>query len=144
MSAKSPFFTIAAPLFLVLFIDGMGLGLVIPVLNGLLFDTNSTFMSQYANSAMMQNVIYGSIIGIFMLCWFFGAAILGDLSDKIGRKKSLLICLLGAALSYLISSHRRDSQQPHIAYSRSYYRWFYIRQPTHCSSSDYRFKHIRK
>jgi MFS family permease len=52
----------------------------------------------------MYNVIYGSVIGIFMLCWFFGAAILGDLSDQIGRKKSLIICLIGAFLSYLISA----------------------------------------
>ena len=39
-----------------------------------------------------------------MFCWFFGAAFLGDLSDQIGRKKGLMICLVGAALSYLLSA----------------------------------------
>lgn len=103
MQSKS-FFILAGPLLLILFIDGMGLGLVIPVLNGLIFDPNSQFLSANQFSPVMHNVIYGAIIGIFMLCWFFGAAILGDLSDQIGRKKSLIICLLGAFLSYLISA----------------------------------------
>lgn len=92
----------AGPLLLVLFIDGMGLGLVIPILNGLIFDPQSQFLAK--TTALMHNVIYGAIIGIFMLCWFFGAAILGDLSDQIGRKKSLIICLAGAFLSYLASA----------------------------------------
>lgn len=99
-----PFFVLAAPLLLVLFIDGMGLGLVIPVLNGLIFDVNSQFLSGSAMTPLMHNVIYGLIISIFMLCWFFGAAVLGDLSDHIGRKKSLIICLSGSFLSYLISA----------------------------------------
>lgn len=101
---KTSFLKSASPLFLILFIDGMGLGLVIPILNGLLFDPQSTFLARYTLSESAHNIIYGSIIGIFMLCWFFGAAILGDLSDKIGRKKSLLICLIGAFLSYVLSA----------------------------------------
>jgi predicted MFS family arabinose efflux permease len=94
----------AGPLFLVLFIDGMGLGLVFPILNGLIFDPASTFLPNRLATPAIHNLIYGGIIGIFMLAWFFGAAVLGDLSDHIGRKKSLMICLLGALLSYLISA----------------------------------------
>jgi predicted MFS family arabinose efflux permease len=98
------FFIKAAPLLLVLFIDSMGLGLVIPVLNGLIFDPQSRFLSGMSASQNMHELIYGVVIGLFMLCWFFGAAILGDISDKIGRKKSLAICLAGAFLSYGISA----------------------------------------
>lgn len=104
MKKESSFLIKAAPLLLVLFIDGMGLGLVFPILNGLIFDPNSTFLNNETLSPLMHTVIYGAIIGTFMLCWFFGAAILGDLSDKIGRKKALIICLIGAFLSYLISA----------------------------------------
>ncbi len=100
---KSNFFIDAGPLLLVLFIDGMGLGLVVPILNGLIFDKNSTFLNAASFTPLMHNVIYGSVICVFMLCWFFGAAILGDLSDQIGRKKSLIICLVGAMLSYILS-----------------------------------------
>src|SRR3990167_1417825 len=39
-----------------------------------------------------------------MICWFFGAAFLGDLSDMIGRKKALMICLMGSFLGYLLSA----------------------------------------
>ncbi len=100
--SQAGFFIMAAPLLLVLFIDGMGLGLVMPILNGLIFNPDSGFMPDM--SPRLHNVIYGLIISIFMLCWFFGAAMLGDLSDKIGRKKSLLICLIGAFLSYILSA----------------------------------------
>lgn len=104
MSHSSTHFWLkASPLFLILFIDGMGLGLVIPVLNALILDPSSHFLAT-ALSASMQNFIFGATIGIFMLCWFFGAALLGDLSDQIGRKKSLLICLIGSALGYLLSA----------------------------------------
>src|SRR4051794_22082153 len=92
----------AGPLLLVLLIDGMGLGLIFPILNGLIFDPKSQFLT--GASPIFHNVIYGAIVSVFMLCWFFGAAVLGDLSDKIGRKKSLLICLVGTCVGYLLSA----------------------------------------
>lgn len=104
MQTNKNFFIKASPLLLVLFIDGMGLSLIMPVLNALVFDPNSQFFAGRTFSSTMHNVIYGSVISIFMLCWFFGAALLGDMSDYIGRKKSLTICLLGAALGYFISA----------------------------------------
>ncbi len=92
-----------APLFLVLFIDGMGLGLLFPIINSIIIDSHSAFLSQ-STSMAMRDFYYGLTIGIFMICWFFGAAILGDLSDKIGRKRSLMICLFGSFLGYFISA----------------------------------------
>lgn len=103
-SQQDHFFIKAAPLLLVLFIDGMGLSLIMPVLNALVFDPNSQFFAGEIFSPGMHSFIYGSVISLFMLCWFFGAALLGDMSDYIGRKKSLIICLLGAALGYLLSA----------------------------------------
>ena len=82
------------PLFIVIFIDGMGLSLLFPILNNIIVDPHSHFLSQ-SMSASMRDALYGLVVGIFMLCWFFGAAILGDLSDTIGRKKALIICLIG-------------------------------------------------
>lgn len=89
------------PLFLVLFIDGMGLGLLFPILNALIIDPNAGFFPREL-SIGMRDFYYGLTIGIFMICWFFGAAMLGDLSDSVGRKKSLMICLIGAFLGYLL------------------------------------------
>jgi len=103
MSNKKKFFIEAAPLFLVLFIDSMGLGLVFPLLNALVIDPNAHFIST-GISPNLRNIFFGLTIGLYMFCWFFGAAILGDLSDQIGRKKSLLICLWGAFAGYLFSA----------------------------------------
>ncbi len=91
------------PLFLVLFIDGMGLGLLFPILNALIISPNSSFIAQSTSEAT-RNIYFGATISIFMICWFFGAAVLGDLSDTIGRKKSLLICLIGTFIGYALSA----------------------------------------
>ena len=100
---QKKFFIAAAPLFLVLFIDSMGLGLVFPILNALVFEPSAHFIHADLTKHM-RNLLYGITVSIFMFCWFFGAAFLGDLSDQIGRKKSLMICLLGAVMSYVFSA----------------------------------------
>jgi len=97
------FFTAAFPLFLAIFIDGMGLGLFIPILNALLTNPHMGFFT-HPVSTDMRHFWFGFTMSIFMLCWFFGAAYLGDLSDAIGRKKSLIIALSGAFLGYLLSA----------------------------------------
>ena len=90
------------PLLLVLFIDSMGMGLFFPVLSSLIINPSLHFLAgDY--SIEKRQFIYGVIISIYMFCWFFGAAILGDVSDFIGRKKSLLICLGGAVLGYIVA-----------------------------------------
>ena len=70
---SSNFFTSAAPLFLAIFVDGMGLGLLFPILNTLLVDSHSGFISVAANLTI-RHLIFGATVSIFMLCWFFGAA----------------------------------------------------------------------
>ena len=90
------------PLLLVLFIDSMGMGLFFPVLSSLIIDPSLHFLAgEY--SIEKRQFIYGVIISVYMFSWFFGAAILGDVSDFIGRKKSLLICLGGAVLGYVLA-----------------------------------------
>ncbi|KTC73772.1 transporter of the major facilitator superfamily (MFS) [Legionella birminghamensis] len=103
MMTKQKSLTAILPLFLVLFIDGMGLGLLFPILNAIIIEPTSGFLPTSLSEGM-RDFYYGLTIGIFMLCWFFGAAILGDLSDSVGRKKSLMICLIGAFLGYLLSA----------------------------------------
>lgn len=90
------------PLFIVLVIDSMGLGLLFPILNSIIVDPVSAFLPA-ATTIEMRDFLYGLTVGIFMLCWFFGAAILGDLSDTVGRKKALIICLLGSCFGYLVA-----------------------------------------
>lgn len=91
------------PLFIVLFLDGMGLGIVFPILNGILQSPASHFFSD-AFSAQERSFLYGIVIMVFMLCWFVGSTVLGDFSDKVGRKKALMFCLAGSALGYFLTA----------------------------------------
>ena len=81
---KNKFFIKAAPLFFVIAIDSMGLGILFPILSSMIIDVHSQFLPA-ATSLFNRELLYGMIIGIYMLCWFFGAAMLGDLSDIVGR-----------------------------------------------------------
>src|SRR5579864_9256292 len=87
----------AAPLFLVIAIDSMGLGILFPILSAMLISHASHFLPG-STSDFSRELLYGVTIGIYMIAWFFGSAMLGDLSDIMGRKKSLMICLIGATL----------------------------------------------
>jgi MFS family permease len=40
------------------------------------------------------------VIGAFFFAWFLGAAYISKLSDMIGRKKGIQICLAGGFLGY--------------------------------------------
>lgn len=102
MSKHNPLIAML-PLFLVLFIDGMGLGLLFPILNTIIIEPGTDFLP-LTTGVMLRDFYYGLTIGIFMICWFFGAAVLGDLSDSIGRKKSLMICLIGSFAGYILSA----------------------------------------
>lgn len=43
------------------------------------------------------------MIGVFFLLWFLGAPYIAKLSDVIGRKNAILICLFGALAGYAIT-----------------------------------------
>ncbi|MBB72744.1 MAG: hypothetical protein CMF50_10145 [Legionellales bacterium] len=90
-----------APLFLIIIIDAMGAGLIFPILAPLFADKTAGLLPADA-SEFLQNTLYGIAIGIFFLFSFFAAPLLGDLSDRLGRKRVLFICLLGTAISFFL------------------------------------------
>lgn len=101
--APSPPLKSILPLFLVLFIDGMGLGIIFPILNPVYMDISQGILSPDA-SLMLRNFLYGLTLFVFPFGMFFGTPILGDMSDVAGRKKVLLICLIGAMIGYFLSA----------------------------------------
>lgn len=86
-------------LFLVVFLDMIGIGLVIPVLaplflQGNIFDPGVSYET--------RNALLGIVLGLYPAAQFFGAPILGALSDRYGRKPILLISLAGTLMGYLL------------------------------------------
>ncbi|MEX3008104.1 MFS transporter [Hoeflea sp. TYP-13] len=89
-------------LLMVVFIDIMGQGLMYPLISSILFDTNRDFLP-HSMSEASREVRYGIVIGLFFGAWFFGAAFISKLSDYIGRKYGILICLTGTLAGYLLT-----------------------------------------
>ena len=57
-----------------------------------------------AVSMHAREMLYSVVMTSFVLGMFIGCPILGDLSDHIGRKKGIILCLLGVALGGVISA----------------------------------------
>lgn len=89
-------------LFIAVALDGLGIGILFPLLTKTLVSPHSTVLIAHG-SAHFRTFLYGSILCLFFVSWFFGAVIMGNLSDAIGRKKALLICLAGAAAAYFVA-----------------------------------------
>jgi MFS family permease len=82
-------------IFLSVFIDLIGFGIVLPLLPGYAEDN---FRPDFG----AKGLVIGGIIASFSLMQFFFAPLWGRLSDRIGRRPVMLISNLGAAGSYAL------------------------------------------
>ncbi len=91
------------PLLLIILIDSMGFAMLTPLLAAELApDSTAAIGAGFSEDA--RYIIYGVATGLYPMMMFFGAPILGQLSDRVGRKRMLLICAAGIVLSYTILS----------------------------------------
>lgn len=89
-------------LLLVVFVDVLGQGLMFPIVNTLMLDPSVGFLPADLSVAARE-VNYGIVVGVFFLAWFLGAAYISRLSDMIGRKAGIQICLFGSLIGYFIT-----------------------------------------
>lgn len=85
--------TIISPKAIILFtvfLDVLGLGLIIPVL------------PFYVESFHVSGIVVTSLFAVFSLFSFFSAPILGAISDRKGRRPVLLVSLASSAIGWLI------------------------------------------
>ena len=82
-------------LFLTVFIDLIGFGMVIP------------FLSFYAREYGASGVTVGAVVGIYSIMQFFFAPVWGRLSDLIGRRPVILISLTASCLGYILFGFAR-------------------------------------
>lgn len=88
------------PLLIVIFIDLTGTGVLIP-LAGFLIDSEAGLIGEEV-SDLWRNIALGLIIALFSIGQFIGASVLGDVSDRIGRKKVIIFSLLGTAVANIL------------------------------------------
>lgn len=89
------------PLFLTIFVDALGMGLIFPILTPLFIDNHSPLFDS-SFSQEIRHYLFGILLAIYPLMTFLGSPWLGTLSDKHGRKSVLLVCMLGNFLGLLM------------------------------------------
>ena len=77
-------------IWLTIFIDLMGFGIVMPIL------------PYYAQRFGAHGLGYGALVGAFSLMQFLATALLGRLSDRVGRRPILLTTMLLNAAGYVL------------------------------------------
>lgn len=88
---------------LTIFIDIIGYGIMIPIIPLLLTDPSSSFYLLGSDYTLNQGLILlGFLSASFSILQFFSAPILGQMSDKYGRKIIIAISLTGTFISHII------------------------------------------
>src|SRR5258706_10003164 len=77
-------------LFLTVFIDLIGFGMVIP------------FLSFYAREYGASGIAVGAVVGIYSIMQFFFAPVWGRMSDRVGRRPVILLSLAASCTGYIL------------------------------------------
>lgn len=90
-----------ATIFFTVFLDMLGIGIIIPIIAPLLLNENTPLL--HASVTFQERTfIMGLLISTFSIAQFFGSSVLGSLSDRFGRKPVLLTSITGTLLGYLL------------------------------------------
>lgn len=81
--------------FITLFLDVLGIGLVVPILPKLV-------ESLAGGGVDRASYLFGWLTGLYALMQFLFAPVLGNLSDRFGRRPVILFSLFGSGLDYFL------------------------------------------
>ncbi|MDB5324343.1 MAG: tetracycline resistance efflux pump [Phycisphaerales bacterium] len=77
-------------IFLIVLVDFLGFGLIIPLL--------PFYIPDYENNPLKVTLLFS----VYSICQFIGAPILGALSDRYGRRPILIFSQIGSAAGYIL------------------------------------------
>lgn len=77
-------------IFLTIFVNLVGFGIIVPLL------------PFYAETFGASPLVVGLLFAVFSLCQLFAAPVLGDLSDRYGRRPILIVSLIGTVISFVM------------------------------------------
>lgn len=83
-------FNTKALILLTVFIDVIGVGIVIPIL--------PFYVSRFSSSPFLIT----SLFAVFALCSFFSSPVIGALSDRVGRRPMLILSIFSTAVGWFI------------------------------------------
>ncbi|MEK7588351.1 MAG: MFS transporter [Patescibacteria group bacterium] len=92
-------------MFLTIFIDMIGIGVLIPVIPQLLGEPTSPYFLLDPSQIKLGFVLLGFLVASYPIATFFAAPVLGAMSDKYGRKPVLLASILGTSISYFVFAY---------------------------------------
>ncbi|MBC7713165.1 MAG: MFS transporter [Rhizobacter sp.] len=78
------------PIFLIVLVDVLGMTIILPLL------------PFYSESLGATPFVVGMIVAVYGLCQFIAGPILGQASDKVGRKKILVISQVGTCIGFIL------------------------------------------
>jgi DHA1 family tetracycline resistance protein-like MFS transporter len=79
-----------------IFIDMLGIGLIIPVM--------PVLVGEFVNGKDAQTLWFGVLTSVFGLMQFFFMPMLGAISDRVGRRPVLLYSMAGMCLNFLMTA----------------------------------------
>ena len=76
------------PILGITFIDILGFSILIPL------------MPYFVRHFGAPDIVVGALFGVFALCQFVGGPFWGNVSDRIGRKRVLIVSQIGATIGW--------------------------------------------
>jgi MFS transporter, DHA1 family, tetracycline resistance protein len=98
------------PYAIVVMLGYIGFALPLPILPEMFLDSERSILP-HSFSIEKKTMLLGIIMASYPLGQLFGAPLLGQLSDRYGRKKIILMSLCGTTIGYVITALTTSMQQ---------------------------------
>lgn len=91
------------PVLITYFLDNFGLAVIYPIFSPLFLHTEFGLLPADA-TYFQRTILFGFLISTFPLAQFFGAPLIGEFSDRFGRKRAFYITIFGTAIGYALTA----------------------------------------